>query len=122
MNAVIWLRLRLDAQVPIPANPAARSPAPTYCATTVDQGIAAPRESPSGMSSVSAERDPEEQHRREVLAQQQLELAQRLRQDDFELAAPDVLRERAHRHGRDEEEELPRQQSSIGRRLATCER
>ena len=54
MKAVIWLRVRLEAQTPIPASPAASSAAPMYCPTMVPQGSSAPAESPSGMAKVSA--------------------------------------------------------------------
>ena len=64
MNAVIWLRLRLDAQMPIPANPAASRPAPTYCAATVGHGMAAPKASAERDGEGERQRDPEEQHRR----------------------------------------------------------
>jgi len=45
-----------------------------------------------------------------VLAEQQLELRDRLRQHDLERAAATVLGEGAHRHGGREDQEEPRQQ------------
>ncbi len=51
--------------------------------------------------------DPEEQHRGDVFAQQQLQLAQGLGQYHLELATPDVLRQRSHGDRRHEEEEEP---------------
>ena len=54
------------------------------------------------------ERDPQEEDLPHVLAKQQLELGDRLSEDDLEHAAACVLGERAHRHRRDEEQEQPR--------------
>jgi hypothetical protein len=54
MKAVIWLRDRLEAHTPMPAMPAASSPAPTYCARMVPLCRSAPAARPSGMASVSA--------------------------------------------------------------------
>src|SRR3989442_401322 len=54
MNAVIWLPVTLDAQIPTAPSPAIRSVAPTYCATSTPTGRCAPRASPSGSVSVRA--------------------------------------------------------------------
>ncbi len=54
MNAVIWLRVTLDAQIPTPPSPRINRAAPTYCAMTMPSGGAVPRARPSGMASVMA--------------------------------------------------------------------
>src|SRR2546428_9781280 len=56
------------------------------------------------------EREQQEQSVTGVLAEQQLELADRLCQDDLERAAPGILGERPHRDRGDEEQEHPRQE------------
>jgi len=53
------------------------------------------------------ERDEENQHLTAVLAEQQLQLGDRLRQHDFERARARVLRQGPHRDGRREEQEQP---------------
>ncbi len=54
MNAVIWLRVTLDAQTPTPASPRSNSAAPTYCAIRIPTWGPVPSARPSGMVSVMA--------------------------------------------------------------------
>ena len=53
------------------------------------------------------EGDEQEQHLTAVLAEQQLELRDRLRQHDLERTRAHVFRQRPHRHGRHQEQQQP---------------
>ena len=61
------------------------------------------------MARVSARADQRNSTAPEVFPEQQLELAEGLRQHHLDLTPADVLRQRSHGHGRNEEEEDPRQ-------------
>ncbi len=110
MNAVIWLRVRHEAQTPTPARPAPSSSEPTYWATIGPHCRSAPTARASGIGRVQSSATPEEEHGAEVLAQQQLELGERLREDDLEQTGPRVLRQAPHGDGGHEEQVEPRQE------------
>src|SRR5262252_6353540 len=103
MNAVIWLRVTLEAQTPTAANPATRNAAPMYCATSTPTSRRAPIHRPRGMASVSARAI----HRNATCPRY---LPSSSSRSVIGCASTDVFRERPHRDRGDEEQQQPRQQ------------